>query len=384
MRTVLRIVTRLNVGGPARQIGTLTAASSSRGWRTVLVSGVEEESEGDLLGELALSGVLPIRVPTLSREVRLRSDLAAHRELRRIIREVRPDLVHTHTAKAGALGRSAARREGASAIVHTFHGHSLKGYFSPLRSKVHLMIERHLARFSDRLICVSQQDAQELAELGLGPLEVIRSGVDLAPFGDESARVRGAAMRRDWNVPRETCLIGWAGRLAPVKRVDRLLAAVSILAREKAPVAAVIAGIGPGQAALERQLADHPGLPARFVGRIDDMPAFWSAVDVAALTSDREGLPLALIEAQASGRPVVATRVGGVSEIVTDGETGFLVPAGQAPAIAAALSKLILSEGLRHRYGEAGQANAKEQFSAERLVRETFDLYERILEEKAR
>ncbi len=384
MRTIVRVITRLNVGGPARQVATLTAASESQGFRTVLVSGVEDPDEEDLLEELSSRGVRPTRLDSLRRAVDLRRDARSVRELRALIRQHRPDIVHTHTAKAGAVGRWAAWRERVPNIVHTFHGHSLRGYFSPLRSRCHLAIERFLAKRSHALLCVSRADAEELSALGVGSPTVIRSGVELAEFGSEDALARGRACREAWNVPPEAIVVGWAGRLTPIKRVDLLCDTVQRLGqRSPVPIWTVVAGVGPERHRLEHMLRERPELRLRLIGRQTDMPAFWAASDIGILTSDREGLPLALIEAQASRRPVVATDVGGVGEILVEEETGIRVPPGDAEALAAAILKLAQDGDARARLGHEGRRRALAEFSAERLVTETYALYSSLLQSRA-
>ena len=280
-------------------------------------------------------GVEPVYLPALQREISPFQDLAAARELLRLIRRVRPDILHTHTAKAGAVGRLAARLAGPArpkVVVHTFHGHVLRGYFGTAKTEAFRRLERGLARNSDALIAVSPEVRDDLVELGVAPREkivVIRLGLDLdrrlatAPGASE-------ALRAELGVPDGRFLVGWLGRMTEIKRVDDLLRAFARLREAGADADLLVVGDGPLRADLE-SLAAELGVRDRchFTGFRSDVGAIYAACDAIALTSANEGTPVTVIEAQAAGRPVVSTNVGGVRDIVTDGRVRLHRAAGR-------------------------------------------------------
>jgi glycosyltransferase involved in cell wall biosynthesis len=306
----------------------------------------------------------------------------------KLIRELRPDVLHTHTAKAGAVGRAAALLAGSArpaVVVHTFHGHVLRGYFTPNRARVFQQIERTLARSSDALVAVSPQVRDDLVRLGVAPaskIAVIRLGLDLERrVATES--VTRAAVRSELGVPAESFLIGWLGRMTEIKRAEDLLAAFGLLRANGRDAYLVLVGDGPLRGVLERVARDL-GISdrTRFVGFRESVGEFYSAFDAVALTSANEGTPVTVIEALASGLPVVATDVGGVSDVVDDGGSGFLVPAGDVGAIAERLERLAADGQLRTRMGEAGRAFVIPRYSVPRLVDDVDRLYRTLLRER--
>jgi glycosyltransferase involved in cell wall biosynthesis len=372
---VLRIIGRLNVGGPARHVLRLDAPLRRRGWRTVLATGSPDPGEGDLLDEARAAGLDVRVVPELRRDVHPARDARALLALRRLVRELRPDVVHTHTAKAGVLGRLAAGAVSpAPARVHTFHGHVLAGYFGPLRSALWRSIERALARRSDALIAVAPQVRDELVQHhGVGRREQYR----IVPPGVDFERVRpdpagGAELRARLGLARDAVLAGCVGRLAPVKDTGALLAAFAA-ARERCPrLALLVVGDGPDAARLAPALA-APGvawLPPR-----RELCDVYAALDLLLLPSRAEGCPQVLVEALAAGVPVLASAVGGVPWLVRDGVDGRLVPPGDATALAGVLAELACDDAQRRRLGAAAARTDLAAHSAEAVAGALADVY---------
>jgi glycosyltransferase involved in cell wall biosynthesis len=387
---VVRVIARLNVGGPSIQAITLTRTLEPFGYATTLVRGTEGDREGSM-DDLARSlGVTPVLVPSLRRDPGAH-DLRALLALIAIIRRERPRIVHTHAAKAGTLGRLAAiaaswGRAEKPIVVHTFHGHSLTGYFSDRRSAAYRRIEQLLARRTDALIAVSTEVRDELVALGVAAADrfaVIRLGFDLAAFTVDGAARDSArrAIRAELGIHPDAIVVTLVARLVPIKRVDRFLAA----ARECAEVEGahfLIVGDGELRERLRSSAAAKTlGARVTWTGFRTDIPEICFASDVAVLCSDNEGTPVSLIEAAAAGLPTISTRVGGASAVVRNGETGFLVARDEGKALASAMRRLITDVGLRETLGRAGRDHALGSFSLERLNREVASLYERLATE---
>lgn len=381
---VMRVITRLNVGGPALHATLLTERLDPARYDSLLVAGTEEPSEGNYL---ALRGKSLDRLwvlPSLGREIRGGLDLAALLQLTRLVRRTRPHIVHTHTAKAGALGRLAAWLAGVPVIVHTYHGHVFHGYFSPARARFFLPIERWLARRTDRLLTVSETVRSELLSLGIGTPEqlvVVPLGLDLEPFAGAGA-LRGQ-LRAELGLGRDAPLVGIVARLVPVKAHEVFIEAAARVARQVPQSRFLLVGDGARRAELET-LAVQLGLKDRtfFLGWRRDLDRIYADLDLVALTSRNEGSPVSLIEAMAAGRPVVATRVGGVPDLVEDGVTGCLVPPGDADALAEAMVGLLTDPDRRHAMGQAGRKRVVPAFSARRLLDDMDRLYTELLRKK--
>lgn len=383
---IVRIISRLNVGGPAIQAITLTHLLRRFGYQTRLLCGREDPGEGSMDYLAQELEVCPVRIDSLSRNPGV-SDLKALLALVIELRRARPQLVHTHTAKAGTLGRLAAliALPGRHRIlVHTFHGHSLTGYFNPSVARIYLAIERGLARRTSKLIVVSEEVRDELVSLGVAPytqFEVIPLGFDLRPFTVPSVnrdRQRNA-LRRELGVSSDAKVVTLVARLVPVKRVDRFLRVARLVA-ERSDAHFMIAGDGELGDVL-RASADARALEDRlsWIGFRRDIPAICFASDVVMLTSDNEGTPVSLIEAQAAGVPVVSTDVGGVRSVVLDGRTGVVADAGDDQALADAVLDILHDTALAQRLGSAARAHALNAFSIESLVQNLDRLYAALL-----
>jgi GT2 family glycosyltransferase/glycosyltransferase involved in cell wall biosynthesis len=382
---LLRVIARLNKGGPAIQAITLTRLLEERGYETMLVRGREGAREGSMDPLAEQFGVEPVDLPTLKRRIGV-GDVAALVFLVRLIRKWRPSVLHTHAAKAGALGRMAAllaagRRP--PVIVHTFHGHVLTGYFPPLISAAFTAIERILARYTTCLIAVSNEVRTDLVRLGVAPPEqivVLPLGFDFSRF-DASAEVRRRrrnAFRDDLGIPLDARLVTIVARLEPIKRVDRFLRVAN---RVKTSLDAWFLVVGDG--GLREQLQESPeaaSLGNRLVwaGLRDDMPDVYFATDVLAVTSDNEGTNVSAIEAHAAGIPVVSTRVGGMPSVVADG-TGRLVEPEDEAGFAHALERVLLDGDLKSSLGETAAQRVRSEFALASLVENVDSLYRRLL-----
>jgi len=381
---VLYVIARLNVGGPALHTTLLTQRLDARRYDARLVAGAEEPAEGNYL---ALHGVARDRVtplPALGREVRARHDALALAQLVRLMRRLRPHVVHTHTAKAGALGRLAARLARVPVVVHTYHGHVLHGYFPPGRTRLFVAIERALARLADCLLAVSETVRQELLALGVGVparFRVVPLGLELDRYASADA-MRGT-LCAELGLAADTPVVTIVARLVPIKAHEVFLRAAWLVRAALPSARFLIVGDGERRGALEA-LATELGLggSVHFLGWRRDLDLIYADSGVVALTSRNEGSPTSLIEAMAAGRAVVATRVGGVPDLVEDGVTGCVVPPDDPAALADALLGLLRDPGRRQRLGQAARRRVVPAFAAERLVASLQHLYEEFLRVK--
>jgi glycosyltransferase involved in cell wall biosynthesis len=373
----------MNIGGPAYHVSLLAGRLDPDRYETLLLTGALGAGEGSLLDLARQYGATSKIVPGLNPRISPLRDLRALVQLVYIILKFRPDIIHTHTAKAGTLGRLAAAADlrRSPVVVHTYHGHVLRGYFGPVLNAIFRTVERVLAHRSTCLIGVSAATVEELVKLRIAPARKFRSmpiGLDLDRFLAID-RPDGDAFRAEIGVDPTEILAIFTGRLVPIKRVELLLEAVAIARASGARLRVAIVGDGELRDALE-QRTSQLGLAEAvcFLGFRSDLPAIIAASDLAVLSSESEGTPVALIEAAAGGRPAVATSVGGVSEIVTP-TTGLLVRPGDARAFAAALLQLSGDSQARARMGLAARELVRERFAADRLVRDIDALYQELL-----
>jgi glycosyltransferase involved in cell wall biosynthesis len=382
---ILRVIARLNMGGPALHVAYLTAGLRERGYETTLVAGSLARGEDSMAFVADARDVQIVRIDELGREISPLRDLVATLRLARLIRRERPDILHTHTAKAGTVGRVAALlagRRGPPIVVHTFHGHVLRGYFGPLRSRFFRMLERWLAARTTALIAVSPQVRDDLVALGVAPANrfaVIRLGIEL----DERiapAQNGRAESRRYLGIGDDRFSVGWIGRMTAVKRTDDVLVAFKRLRDEGVDAVLCMVGDGPDRPQLE-QRAHELGVmrDTLFLGYQEDVAPFYAAFDALVLPSSNEGTPVSAIEALAAGRPVVATRVGGVPDVVQEGDDGFLVEPGATDDLADRLALLARDPALRERMGEAGRRRVLPRYAVERLVDDVDRLYRSLL-----
>lgn len=390
---IARVLTRLNLGGPARQVLASDPLLAGRGHVVRVLAGHPEPGEGDLFETLRAEGIDVVRVARLRRGIAPGRDLLALRQLRRELALFVPDVLHTHASKAGTLGRRALDAlpdAGRIARVHTFHGHVLEGHFPPAISRGLIDLERRLAKRTDRLVAVSHATADDLVRLGVAPEEklvVIPPGTRLEPFlALPLARPEergGAPLRRRLGVPPEGLLVGVVGRLAAVKRP---LLAVDVwqLVSERFPeLHLVFVGDGSERRALERRI--HAAGPEgrrrlHLLGAEAELAPVLAALDLVLATSLSEGMPVALIEAGAAGVPAVAMDVGGVAELVVHERTGWV--GTTVDELAFALAHALASEPERRATGQRARLRIAERHSAERLADRLEELYRTVLEER--
>jgi glycosyltransferase involved in cell wall biosynthesis len=382
---VLRLVARLNMGGPALHVAHLTKGLEPRGYETTLAAGQIGRGEGSMSFVAEELGVEVHPIPQLQRDISPFYDAESVTSIVRLIRRLRPQILHTHTAKAGAIGRFAALASGAARppiVVHTFHGHVLRGYFDPVRTAMFRTIERRLARSTTRLVAVSPEVRDDLVALGVAAPErfsVIRLGIPLDERVASSDESR-SRLRALFGVPEERFVVGWIGRMTAIKRVEDVLLAFGELRARGVDATLCLVGDGPDREGIE-QRAHELGLARHIlsVGYQRDVGPYYAFVDALLLTSANEGTPVVAIEALAARRPVVATRVGGVPDVVDDGVDGLLVPVGDVSGMAEALERLARNPALRARMGEAGSERVVPRYRVERLVDDVDALYRELL-----
>jgi glycosyltransferase involved in cell wall biosynthesis len=370
---ILRVIARLNMGGPAIHVSNLAAGLETRGYHTTLVAGSLARGEDSMAYVAERLGVSVVNVPEIQREVAPLYDVKSIRRLTAIMRKERPHILHTHTAKAGALARAAALVAGNARppiVVHTFHGHVLKGYFGPGRTAFFRQVERNLARTSD-----------ELVAHGIAPHDkftVIRLGIPLDERLDDGTA--DLDYRELYGIPKDAFVVGWVGRMTGVKDTGAVLQIVRAARERGVDAVLCMVGDGPDRERLE-QLAHDLGIARStyFVGYQEDVAGYYRLFDAFLLPSVNEGTPVSAIEALASGTPVVATRVGGVPDVVGDGMNGFLFEPGATDDAAERLATLALDPALRARLGESGRAYVRERYAVERLVDDVDRLYRSLL-----
>ena len=404
---IVRVIARLNVGGPAKHVVWLTAGLNGSRYESLLVAGSIPDGEEDMGYFAEQSGVVPYYIPDMSREISFKDAKTLWKLYRLFCRE-RPDIIHTHTAKAGTLGRAAGflykwLTPGAllgkprnCKFVHTYHGHIFHSYYGSAKTKVFLAIERLLARLvTDRLVVISAQQATEIGEtFGVGKksqITIIPLGLDLQTFSHHATRRE--QFRQELQVDDDTVLVGIVGRLTEIKNHElflRSVAAFKTLERGTSRAKFVVIGDGSLRAQLEQQ-AQALGLrdDVLFVGGRNDPEFFYPALDLVALTSRNEGTPLTLIEAMANARPVVATSVGGVVDLlgapveVADFkvcERGLSVPPNNPLTFARALSRLINDAQLQKQLGERGFQFARSTYQKQRLLNDIESLYDDLMD----
>lgn len=387
MIKVLRIINRFNIGGPTYNATFLTAFLPDE-YETLLVGGLPEADEKDSLHIPQQYGLDPLLIPEMVRIPGLKSDRAAYKKLKQIIEDFQPDIVHTHAAKAGALGRKAAKACGVPVIVHTYHGHVFHSYFGRLKTHLYKLIERRLAKLSDGIVAISPIQKNELVGehriTSPEKVEIVPLGFDLQRFHDEREQSR-AAMRSGLQLKDDEVAVAIIGRLAPIKNHDFFLDVVKRLAERGVSARYFIVGDGSGREAIESRVEELKrafGLQIGLTSWITDIARFNSAMDIICLTSDNEGTPVSLIEAQASGIPVISTDVGGVRDIVDDGKTGYVVGKGDLSGFAEKLEILITDEKKRLELSQNGWSYVKNKFHYTTLVKNMDEFYKKLLATK--
>jgi glycosyltransferase involved in cell wall biosynthesis len=375
------------MGGPAIHVANLAAGLETRGYHTTLVAGSLARGEDSMAFLAERLGVSVVSVPEIQREVSAVHDLRSAVRVASLIREERPHILHTHTAKAGAIARAAAILAGDArppVVVHTFHGHVLKGYFGPVRTALFRNVEQTLARTADVLVAVSPEVRDDLVALGVAPREkfaVIRLGIPLEErLTDASA---DSDYRAAYGIPRGAFVVGWVGRMTGIKDTGAVLEIVRAARSHGVDAVLCMVGDGPDRTRLE-QLAHDLGIARScyFVGYQEDVAGYYRLFDAFVLPSLNEGTPVSAIEALASGTPVVANRVGGVPDVVREGVDGYLVQPGDVAEAGARVAELAANGDLRARMGEAGRRRVLERYAVSRLVDDVDRLYRSLLDAK--
>ena len=355
------------------------------GYSVKLTTGRTLEPYEDIESFSKRTDVPLILVDELKRSINPYWDLKALLRLRHIIGSEKPDIVHTHSSKAGFLGRLAARWAGATTIIHSPHGHVFYGYFGKLRTELYILLERLTTRITDRVITLTERGKWDHVSLKVGPsekFETIFCGIDISKF-------KGAERDREWietefGIPRDSLLAGWVGRLVPIKGCEHFIRACNLAVKQRPDVRFLIVGDGTLRGELE-DLMGSLRMEKRmvFAGDRQDVPDIMASLDLFVLSSLNEGLGRVLIEAMACGLPVVATDVGGVGDIVADGETGLLVPPADAIRMSEVMVKVLSDSRLRGRLGRAGEKRAG-IFELGRTIERTEELYCRLMEKRLR
>lgn len=411
---IVRVIARLNVGGPARHVVWLTKGLQNADWESLLVAGTVPEGEDDMSYFAAELGVSPFYLQEMSREISAK-DAVTIWKLYQLFRRQRPDIVHTHTAKAGTVGRLAGLlyrwltpavllgRPRHCHFVHTYHGHIFHSYYGPLKTRVFILIEKALAALAtDRIVVISEQQRREInQEFGVGrPNQfcVIPLGLDIEEFS--GWRNRGQSFREELGVGSDVILVGIVGRLTEIKNHELFLKVVAEFKTHSLAAGRSVRFVIVGDGAMRQQLqqqAENLGLAEDvvFVGSRRQLENVYPALDIVALTSRNEGTPLTLIEAMANARPVISTAVGGVVDLLGEPDSqphgatftvcrrGISVPSGDSRSFAEGLAYLVANVGLRREIGERGLQFVERQYSKDRLLDDIRGLYANLVTGKA-
>ena len=395
MPRVLRIINRFNLGGPTYNVAYLTKYLEPD-FETLLVGGAKDETEDSSEFIVEKLGIKPVIIPEMKRSISPLNDRIAYNKIKELIMQFKPDIVHTHASKAGTLGRLAAAACNVPVIVHTFHGHVFHSYFGTVQTAVYKNIERYLARKSSCIIAISEKQKQELTEehsiCDPSKVRVIPLGFDLQRFQDNIEEKR-KNFRSTYSIDDDEIAIVIIGRLVPVKNHELFLEAIKYASTYTTrKIRAFIVGDGEERQNIENMahalglsITDGTGdkkAAVTFTSWIKDVDRVCAGADIIALTSHNEGTPVSLIEAQAANKPIVTTNVGGIENVILEGRTGLLSPAGDLGRFSDNLLKLIEDDALRTEMGLHGWEHVKAKFSYMRLVSDMKQLYLDLLEQK--
>jgi glycosyltransferase involved in cell wall biosynthesis len=398
MPRILRILNRLAVGGPVLNATYLTKYLAPE-FETLLVVGEREEHEKSAEHLTTKLGISYTTIAGMGRSVNPLSDYKAYGDLKKLIRDFKPDIVHTHAAKPGAIGRLAASAMKVPVIVHTFHGHVFHSYFSSVKTNFYINTERYLARKSSAIIAISEQQKKELVhQFRIAPEEkfrVIPLGLDLDAFATAQDEKR-KKFRTEFGVEDEEIAIGIIGRLVPIKNHYLFLKAIThVLHHTDKKIKAFIIGDGETRPDLEN-VAQQAGIafstensgthpyPLVFTSWRRDVDVIMAGLDIVTLTSFNEGTPVSLIEAQAANKPIVSTRVGGIADIVVEGKTALLADVQDQDTFADQVLQLVQNDALRHDLGHTGRQHVIQRFSYQRLMHDMAALYCELLQKNKR
>ncbi len=378
---ILHIIARMNIGGPALHVAQLSSGLMQNGFETTLVSGIQAAAEGDMTDLAHEYGLTFHLYHNLRARLSPWSDLYVCSRLWRLMRSTSPRIVHTHTAKAGALGRIAAKLSRVPIIVHTFHGHVFSGYWGPVASTIIVLVERMLARLSTVILTVSDTVRNELLQHNIAPPEkihVLPLGLDLTKYINCSTKL--GQFRKELDIEPNVPLIGNVGRLVPIKNHRHFLMAAQVMVQDGFEGRFVVVGSGELASKLYKQARELDiGNSVIFTGWRRDLDKIYADLDVLVNTSINEGTPFAIIEAMAARVPVVATSVGGVPDIIKSDETGYLVPENDLHTLVDGIvSALESSDAML----DAAQNHVLEHHNLESMVNHTVNLYNKLLKDK--
>lgn len=397
MYKILRIHNRLIVGGPSHNVTLLTAYLSPE-FETKLLVGKKDPAEKDATYIADQLGLVPIEIKEMRRSILPFYDIIAYFRIKKIIRDFKPDIVHTHASKSGAVGRLAARSCHVPLIVHTFHGHVFHSYFTPFMSKMIVRFERFFARRTDAIIAISDSQRHELTEVyKIAPPEKVFTvplGFNLDKYSVDQD-TKKIIFRNKYGFDNAELIIGIVGRLVPIKNHDMFLEMAAIVkAKTNKNIRFAVIGDGESRPGIEKKAAEL-GLSYSYYitspkAKSDILVTSWeteidqalAGLDIVVLTSNNEGTPVSLIEAQSAYKPVVSTNVGGVEDIVIHGETGFITNVGDTAAFAGYVVNLIEDAALRDRMGKKGYDNVIRRYSKQRLINDMKNLYLSFLNRK--
>lgn len=396
MPRVLRIINRLNLGGPTYNAAYLTKYLAPE-FETMLVAGMKDDSEESSEFIVESMGIEPFYIRSMQRELNFSKDRDAYKQISKIIKEFKPDIVHTHAAKAGTLGRIAAWNNKVPVILHTFHGHVFHSYFSPLKTKVFIGIEKVLASISTGIIAISEEQKIDLCETykisSAKKTHIVPLGFDLEKFSTDKGKKRND-FRKKYDLTDDILAVGIIGRLVPIKNHSLFINAWKNLYKNyPGNVHAFIIGDGEDRLKLENLCIEVgvifntpenkiDGATLTFTSWIKDIDWAMAGLDIIALTSFNEGTPVSLIEAQAAGKPIVSTNVGGLANAVIPGNTALLSTSDDLPEFTKNLERLLDDESLRNSMSEAGPNFVIKHFAYTRLVSDMRDLYKHLLKTK--
>lgn len=385
---ILRIITRLNIGGPAIHAVLLTRDLNDTEFESRLISGAVSKNEGDMGYITPSYNVKPVYISSLKREIHPFSDLMACYRIFKYVRRYKPDIVHTHTAKAGTLGRIAAILANVPVRVHTFHGHVFHGYFSTSSTQFFIFIERMLAKFTDAIIAISKGQKEEIVEkykiTNPESCHIIRLGFDLEKFLNSAHKKD--VFRKRFNFKEDDILVGIAGRLIPIKNHKMFIDAAGHINKNAGKnIIDKIKFVIVGDGEMKKELLAYSrfkGLQKKifFTGWVKDIDEVYAGLDIVALTSINEGTPVSLIEAMSSSKPVASTNVGGVKDAV--GDIGVLVDIRDHERMADKILELARSGEKREKLGRLGRDFVRNNYSKGRLIFELKELYRDLLSKK--
>lgn len=393
MPRILRIINRLNLGGPTYNAAYLSRYISPE-FETMLAAGMKDDSEESSEYIVEQLGLKPVYIPSMRRELSFGDDWKSYWFIRKLIKDFKPDIVHTHAAKAGTLGRLAAFHAGVPVVLHTFHGHVFHSYFSPAKTKIFLSIEQYLAKKSSAIIAISPIQKKELTEkykiCNPGKMHVVGLGFDLDRFSKKQDELR-TSFRKNYHLEDDVIAIGIIGRLVSIKNHPMFIRVMKkVLSSTNKKIRAFIIGDGDERESIQECCRTEgllfnegntpPGDAAiTFTSWIKNVEWALAGLDIITLTSFNEGTPVSLIEAQAAGKPIVTTETGGIADIIINGETAFMSPSDDVSTFSSHLLKLINDDSLRNSFAAKGPGFVRDKFHYQRLVNDMTALYNNLL-----